>query len=406
MALADLWSIELLIAAFAGGAFGAALGALPAFIFTGFMVIAGEAANIIGKAVAGASEAGAAGELAAVGITGSIAFGAPFSPAISFAGGAAAAAYAAKKGYMESGFDYHNAKDIAFAQGTKPDVLAVGGAFGILGYWFTVLSSSFGMPYDPIAMGVVLSAVAHRLVFGYDIIGDTSGGIFNMKPFKDGNRRVIGEAATKDDETGVDESVADGGERSEASRTSSERSSDGSESEPRSDGGTTAEGRFVVEPWLPHQYEWANVAMIGLVVGILAAFIAYETGSPFLAFGISAASLVFLNCGVEKIPVTHHISLPASTAALALAPASVSISQVPPAEVASAVPLLPALVVGGVFGVVCALAGEVIQRVFYAHADTHFDPPAAAIVVGTFLVAVLAIVGVFPQSVWVPTLGL
>ncbi|WP_458187615.1 hypothetical protein [Haladaptatus sp. NG-WS-4] len=378
--LTPLFAVEMLIAAFAGGAFGAALGALPAFIFTGFMVIAGEAANIIGKAVAGASEAGAAGELAAVGITGTIAFGAPFSPAISFAGGAAAAAYAAKKGYMESGFDYHNAKDIAFAQGTKPDVLGVGGVFGILGYWLTVLSSSFSMPYDPIAMGVVLSAVAHRLVFGYDLVGDTSGGILDMKPFEDGERRVIGEAATEGGETTPDEPVADGG--------------------------ATAEGRFVVEPWLPHQYEWANVATIGLVVGILAAFIAYETGSPFLAFGISAASLVFLNCGVERIPVTHHISLPASTAALALAPASVSVSQIPPAEVATAVPILPALAVGGVFGVVCALAGEIVQRVFYAHADTHLDPPAAAIVVGTFLIAVLTILDVFPQSVWVPTMGL
>ncbi|WP_276301336.1 hypothetical protein [Halorussus lipolyticus] len=377
MAWSDLWALEMLLAAFAGGAFGAALGALPAFIFTGFMVIAGEAANLIGKAVAGASEAGAAGELAAVGITGSIAFGPVFSPAISFGGGAAAAAYAAKKGYMESGFDYHNAKDIAFAQGTKPDVLAVGGAFGILGYWLTAASSTLGMPYDPIAMGVVLSAIIHRLVFGYDLIGDTSGGIFNMKPFENGDRRIIGEAAT-----------ADSGEGGE----------------PAADGGTE-QGRFVVEPWLPHQYKWVNVATLGLVVGILAAFTAYKTGSPFLAFGISAASLVFLNCGVEKIPVTHHISLPASTAALALAPAGMAVSSAPPSEVAAAIPVLPALVVGGVFGVICALAGEAIQRIFYAHADTHFDPPAAAIVVGTFLIAVLAAVGVFPQSVWVPGLG-
>ncbi|MFC7080217.1 hypothetical protein [Halorussus caseinilyticus] len=378
MAWSDLWALEMLVAAFAGGAFGAALGALPAFIFTGFMVIAGEAANVIGKTVAGASDAGTANELAAVGITGSIAFGPVFSPAISFAGGAAAAAYAAKKGYMESGFDYHNAKDIAFAQGTKPDVLAVGGAFGILGYWLTVASSTAGMPYDPIAMGVVLSAVVHRIVFGYDLIGDTSGGILNMKPFEDGDRRIIGEAATADGD-GSDQPAADGG---------------------------TAEGRFVVEPWLPHQYKWANVTMLGLVVGILAAFTAYTTGSPFLAFGISAASLVFLNCGVEKIPVTHHISLPASTAALALAPAGMAVSSAPPSEVAAAIPLLSALVVGAIFGAVCALAGEVVQRIFYAHADTHFDPPAAAIVVGTFLIAVLTIVGVFPQSVWVPTLGL
>ncbi|MFC4450279.1 hypothetical protein [Halorussus aquaticus] len=394
MAWGDLWAVEMLLAAFAGGAFGAALGALPAFIFTGFMVIAGESANAIGKIVAGGSDAGTASELAAVGITGSIAFGPVFSPAISFAGGAAAAAYAAKKGYMDTDFDFHEAKNIAFAQGTKPDVLAVGGAFGIVGYWLTVASSTLGMPYDPIAMGVVLSAVIHRVVFGYDIIGDTSGGILDMGPFEDGDRRVIGEAATADTD-GSGEPAADGGEQREDARASSET---------RSDGGT-AEGRFVVEPWLPHQYKWANVAMLGFVVGVLAAFVAYKTGSPFLAFGISAASLVFLNCGVEQIPVTHHISLPASTAALALAPAGMSVSTAPIAEVAAAIPLGPALAVGGVFGLVCALVGELVQRVFYAHADTHFDPPAAAIVVGTFLVAVLASVGVFSQSVWVPSLG-
>jgi hypothetical protein len=60
------------------------------------------------------------------------------------------------------------------------------------------------------------------------------------------------------------------------------------------------------------------------------------------------------------------------------------------------------MVVAGVFGVSGALTGEVVQRVFYAHADTHFDPPAAAIVVNTFFIAVLAIVGVFSTSVWIP----
>ncbi|WP_158055922.1 hypothetical protein [Halorussus halophilus] len=367
MAVADLWSVEMLIAAFAGGAFGAALGALPAFIFTGFMVIAGEAANIVGKTIAGTTNVGSSSELAAVGITGSIAFGAPFSPAISFAGGAAAAAYAGKRGYMESGFDYHNAKDIGFALGTKPDVLAVGGAFGILGYWLTVLSSTFSMPYDPIAMAVVLSAVAHRVVFGYSIVGDTSTGLLNMKPFENGERRIISEGAT----------------------TSGDPSS-----EPAPDGGT-GEARFVVEPWLPHQYKWANVTTIGLVVGILAAYIALVTESAFLAFGISAATLVFLNCGVEQIPVTHHISLVGSTAALAVTSGD-------PATASMTVPLL----VGGVFGIIAALAGEVVQRVFYSHADTHLDPPAAAIVVGTALIAVLAILGVFPGSSWVATFGI
>ncbi|KAB1196245.1 MULTISPECIES: hypothetical protein [Haloferax] len=338
MALQDLWAIEMIIAAFAGGAFGAAIGALPVFIFTGFAVIAGEVASYVD------ADAGA--------ITGAVAFGVPFSPAISFAGGAAAAAYAANRGYIDSGFDYHKAKDIGFALGSKPDVLAVGGVFGIIGYWLTVLSGSFSMPYDHIAMGVTLSALLHRAVFGYDIIGKVRGdGYFDMTPFERGETR--GGA------------VADGGES----------------------------GRLSVEPWLPNMYKWQEVGAIGVVMGIVAAYIALVTGSPFLAFGISAASLLFLNLGVERVPVTHHMALPGSTAALAWTSGAAELGIV-------------ALVIGGVFGGICALFGEAFQRVFYSHGDTHWDPPAAAIVFGTFLIAVLAIVGIFPSSSWVATLGM
>ncbi|WP_254537967.1 hypothetical protein [Halomarina litorea] len=364
MALEDLWALEMLIAAFAGGAFGAALGALPAFIFTGFAVIAGEAANVATRAVgeAGGVDPEAVGT---TGITSAVAFGPVFSPAISFAGGVAAAAYASRRGYMDTGFDYHEAKNIAFALGTKPDVLAVGGVFGVLGYWLTVLSGTFALPYDSIAMGVVLSAGIARVAFGYPLIGKVRGAsILDMSPFAREQRRVIGDAATRRDDP-----TADGGE---------------------------ARGRFMVEPWLPHQYEWANVATIGVVVGILGAFIAIQTGSTFLAFGISAASLVFLNCGVEQIPVTHHISLVSSAAAVAVT-----------AEGTGLVSggLLLAVLVGGLFGCLAALFGELFQRIFYAHGDTHWDPPAAAIVFGSFLIAVCYLVGIFPGHSYVPVLG-
>jgi formate hydrogenlyase subunit 3/multisubunit Na+/H+ antiporter MnhD subunit len=71
--------------------------------------------------------------------------------------------------------------------------------------------------------------------------------------------------------------------------------------------------------------------------------------------------------------------------------------------VAAAVPLRVALVAGGLFGVVGALAGECLQRVLYAHAETHLDPPAASIVVTSFLIGVMALAGVLPSAVWVPT---
>jgi len=348
--------IVLLIAAFAGGAFGAAVGALPAFCFTGFMVIAGQAVAILRGEIAGElGELGASG--ISTGVTGAIAFGPVFGPHISFAGGAAAAAYAAKADgmYEIDDGDYHAAKDIAYALGTRPDILAVGGLFGIFGMLVRQVSGGLALPWDPIAMGVVLSAVAHRVVFGYPLVGAGSRNILDMGPFENGEKRAM------------------------------------------TDGGTANAKRLAVEPWLPHQYKWANVAMIGLVTGLLGGWIALKTGSPFLGFGISAASLTFLNLGVEKIPVTHHMTLPASTAALAI------FAGVPEAGSTAAV---IALLVAGAFGVWGALVGEIVQRVFYAHSDTHFDPPAAAIVVGTFTVVVMAILGVFDGTSWVPALGL
>lgn len=351
--LSDLWLLGMLLAAFAGGAFGSAVGALPAFIFTGFMVIAGETAGILSGEVldiigleSGFSNAGS--------ITSAIGFGPVFGPHISFAAGTAASAFASKKGYMDTDFPYHQAKNIAFALGPKPDVMLVGGLFGIVGYWIATLSSALSLPWDPIALAVVLSAVLHRLVFGYGMIGERTRGLLNMKPFEDEERRVIGEA------------VAESGE-------------------------SETKSRLLIEPWLPHQYRWGDVAMLGGVVGILAAFITFKTGSVFLPFGISAATLVFLNCGVSKIPVTHHISLVASTAVVAssggtFADGSLSIL----------------LVTGALFGIIAALSGELIQRIFYAHADTHLDPPAAAIVIGTLLIAILAMAGVFASSAWVP----
>ncbi len=353
--LSELWWLGMLLAAFAGGAFGTAIGALPAFIFTGFLVMFGETAAIISSDFLGILDSGNE-ELMSDSITGQLAFGPVFGPHISFAAGAAASAFAAHKGYMSTGFPYHEAKNIAYAQGPKPDVLFVGGLFGILGYWIATLSTAFSLPWDPIAFAVVLSAVVHRIVFGYKMIGDAERGLLNMKPFEQGIRR----------------------EASENRDTKSVK-----KDEPAS--------RLLVEPWLPHQYKWGDVTMLGFVVGMLAAFITYQTGSVFLPFGISAASLLFLNLGVEKIPVTHHISLIAS-AAMVAATGGEFMDQAMGAM----------LLIGAAFGIISALFGEWVQRVFFAHADTHFDPPAAAIVLGTMLIAILAMAGVFPSSSYVP----
>lgn len=353
MSVSDLWALEMLLAAFAGGAFGAAIGALPSFALAGLMVVVGETATLLSRTTQGVVPAD---------ITGTVAFGVVLGPHVAFGGGAAAVAYAAKRGYLDGDFDYHPAKTVTQGLGSKPDVLAVGGVFGIVGFWIATLAGTIGLPTDPVALGVVGSALAHRVAFGYSIVGAAPGRLLDMTPFERGQER---EHATPRD----GEAAADG-------------------------------GRLAVEPWLPYQYRWGNVLALGAVVGVLGGYVAYLTASPFFAFGISVVALVFLNAGVPEIPVTHHQSLPASTAALALT--GLSVGELTPAAVQAAIPLWQALLVGALFGLVGSLAGEVAQRVFYAHAETHLDPPAASIVVTSVLIAVLAMGGVLPSSVWVP----
>ena len=338
----DLWLLGMLIAAFAGGAFGAAIGALPAFIFTGFLVMLGEGVRILSGDYSGLMGLDPAA-LDSAAITSQIGFGPVFGPHISFAGGVAASAYAAKKGYMDTGFPFHESKNIAYALGPQPGLLVVGGFFGILGYWITTLSVTLSLPWDPIAVAVVLSAVAHRLIFKYPLIGNAKRGLMNMKPFEKEEKREKGSE------------------------------------------------RLLIEPWLPHQYKWSHVSSIGAVVGILAAFITIETGSVFLPFGISAASLLFLNLGVEKIPVTHHMSLIGSTSVVAATAGDVTGTS-----------MAALLLLGALFGIIAGVFGEVVQRIFYAHADTHLDPPAGAIVMGTFLIVIFYLSGLFPSSAWVP----
>ena len=150
------------------------------------------------------------------------------------------------------------------------------------------------------------------------------------------------------------------------------------------DGGETEHaGRLATEPWLPHQYKWSGVTAIGLVGGILGGYIWIQTGSIFLGYAISAISLLFLQLGVEKIPVTHHITLIGAVGAVVVDPIAGSVV---------------ALLAAGVFGAASGLLGEVTQRMFYAHSGTHVDPPAMAIAVAMVVVAVLSILGILPNA--------
>jgi len=348
VAPADLWTPGLLLAAFAGGALGASIGALNSFALAGAAVVSGETYAALLRALGTAP--------ATVPLTDQVAFGVVLGPHVAFGGGAAAVAYAAREGYVEADGPLHPGKRVTTGLGSRPDVLAVGGAFGVAGHWLTTLSGSLALPWDPVAFGVVASALLHRAVLGYSVLGVATGGRFDMSGYDDGR----GTATT--------------------------------------DGGRPTAGAPV--PWLPYQYRWPDVALLGVAGGVAGAYVAYVTGSPFLAFGASAASLALLCAGVQRVPITHHMTLPASTVVVMLVPgAAVRPS---PAAIAAAVPLEVALLAGAVVGLAGALAGELSQRALWAHAETHLDPPAAGIVVATALLAAAAALGVLPSAAWIP----
>jgi hypothetical protein len=347
------FSIELLVAAFAGGILGATVGALQSFALAGLVVLVGELYALAVETL---------GATPAVDVTGAIGFGPVLGPHVAFAGGAGAVAYAARKGYRDTGFDYHEAKNVTTGIESRLDVLTVGGVFGVVGHLIAAGSGALALPVDPVALGVVGSALAHRVALGYSVVGAPPGRLLDMSPFES-------------------RAAADGGTVDTAS-------------------GAVA-GERAVEPWLPYQYRWGPVAVLGVAMGALGGYVAYLTASPFLAFGISVVALAFLCAGVAEVPVTHHMTLPASTAALALVDAPAA--ELTPSLVRGSLALGPVLLVGAAFGVVGALAGEFCQRVLYAHAETHLDPPAASIVLTSLLLGVLSMVGLLPSAVWVPT---
>lgn len=347
------------LASLAGGAFGAYIGALPAFVFTGFLVFVGEALAYLQSEVTGVLPAVDPG-VVSIGVTGSLGFGAVFGPHVSFAGGVAASAYMGKK-YPEldpSGWDYHPGKVLTEAYGTnKTDIIAVGALFGFIGWLIVVILDGLGVPADNIAVSVFTSAFIARLAFGYPLIGKPAGdSYFDVRPFENGD-----ETPVKIDGTPID------------------------------DGGVM---RMDTEVWLGHQYKWVPVTLLGVVGGAIGAYLWVFTGTFFLGYGISALSLLFLTLGVAKTPVTHHITLLGSVGGAVVAEiASGEIAATAGTEVA-----IYALIGGIIFGTISALFGEVSERLFYAHSGTHVDPPAVAIAATMVIVYVLYALNVTTAS--------
>jgi hypothetical protein len=245
----------------------------------------------------------------------------------------------------------------------------VGAIFGALGMLITQFGNALVVVSgtavtDFIAFSVFATAFIARAAFGYPVVGRSAGsGFLDMSPFENEEPRAS----------------ADGGEVP-----------------------VEHQGRLATEPWLPHQYKWSGVTAIGLVGGVLAGYIYLQTGSIFLGYAISAISLLFLNLGVEKIPVTHHITLIGSVGALVAAgffadTTALQGAAQPIAELGGTGAVV-ALIAAGVFGAVSGLLGELTQRLFYAHSGTHVDPPAMAIAIAMLVVAVLSIAGVLPNA--------
>lgn len=233
-----------LVAAFGGGIIGAYMGALPAFIMTGIFAIVG----------AIATAAGAPADIA----VNALAFGSFVGPHVAFAGGVAAAGYAGKKKKLSSGTDI-----LSPLNGTgAPDVLLVGGVFGLLGFviHFLIGKTPLGPLTDLPGITVFLLAVVTRLAFG---------------------------------STGLTGKYTGSGKRTWFS---------------------TGTG-FV--------YNLLLGGGIGVAVSFVAASLKASGASdavmgiyPIICFGFSAITLVFTQTGFA-MPATHHITLPAGLAAVA-----------------------------------------------------------------------------------------
>jgi hypothetical protein len=190
----------------------------------------------------------------------------------------------------------------------RVDVLFVGGAFGALGWLLNFGLGRLGVANwtDSIALTVVLTGMLARVMFGR-----TS--LFGAVSAPAGRRFQPDDSAT----------------------------------------------------WLPWQQDLPHVLAISLAVGLIASYLAagsgLTAGSDALAFGIATTVLIFLIMG-NKVPVTHHIALPAALGVLHGA--------------------------GFVGGVACGIAGgvigEIASRAFLIHGDTHIDPPAVGIAAVVF----------------------
>lgn len=302
-----------LLMSLAGGAFGAMIGANYAFGFTGVTILLG------------------LGVLAGTGnsiILDYVSFGPVFGPHIAFAGGVAAAAYAGRKKVLVGG-----GKDVnsPLAGLNRPEVLLVGALFGAGGYLVERLIKLIpwlGSHTDTVALTVVISALVARVIFGRTSI------FHRLTPPAEGARWLDWQEQPKQLLT--------------VSLFASTLAA----------GASMVVGSYIL-PLSVADEHWARML----------------DNAHVLPFAISAVCIFFVAGGL-RMPVTHHMTITASLAAIAFLKISGS--------------GMVGLLAGIVFGVIAGFVGELMARLMYSHGDTHIDPPAAAIWVMNTLVAVAA----------------
>ena len=141
-----------LLVSFGGGMFGAALGGLNAFILCGLAAVIGSVIALLGG-----------GQTFNLTVT----WGPFLGPHVAFAGGVAAAAFAARKGLLKSGRDTASSLFGLHSSST----LIVGGVFGTLGFAIKTaldfVPTLQGIPWvNSIATSIVLGGAVVRLIFG------------------------------------------------------------------------------------------------------------------------------------------------------------------------------------------------------------------------------------------------
>ena len=113
-----------------------------------------------------------------------VTFGPLTLPAITFAGGAAAAHFARKRRYVPQGEGRNITRALLNLQ--KPDVILFGGIVGTLGYALNVLMTKLGLgaAMDTSATAIVIIALGLKLLFDGELLGRANipGGIGRYHP--------------------------------------------------------------------------------------------------------------------------------------------------------------------------------------------------------------------------------